>query len=111
MIATYCCGICTALYWGCTFGSLAFFSIWIWTPFMRFLNIVLNPFKQFFYIILSGKKKFLPLVIFYFFILIHYSLVCVAPAVQVASLIFSRIHVTNSTSDAPEPIEFLTIKH
>jgi len=82
-LLTYCCGMCIALSWGCTFGEIAFANIWFFTPFMRLLTIVLHPLKKIFSIMLS---TFL------------------APCIETYGLIFSRIHVTNSTGEPPKPL-------
>jgi hypothetical protein len=82
-IATYLCGICIALEWGCTFGAVAFSAVWIFTPFMRLLSIILSPIRKLIAIYLSSF---------------------VAPCVETAGLIFSRIHVVNSTGAPPKPL-------
>ena len=54
-LLTYCCGICHALAWGCTFADVAFAAIWIITPSMRLLSIILHPTKKIMSILLSSK--------------------------------------------------------
>ena len=85
-LCTYMCGICIALHWGCTFGSVAFSSVWCVTPLMRLLSILLHPIRKLISIYLSTFM---------------------APCVETCGLIFSRIHVVNSNGPAPEPLHKL----
>ena len=80
---SFCCGICIALMWGCTFGEVAFGIIWFITPMLRLLHIVLHPTKKILNIILST---------------------CVGPFYETAGLLFSRIHVTQSQGPPPKPL-------
>jgi len=82
-LLTYCCGICIALGWGCTFAEVAFGTIWFYTPYMRLLSIVLHPVKKIYSIMLS---TFL------------------APFMETIGLMFSRIHVVNSQGEPPRPL-------
>ena len=82
-LMTYCCGICIALQWGCTFGQIAFMAVWIYTPFMRLLSITLTPIRKLISIYLSTF---------------------VAPCMETAGLFFSRILVVNSTGQPPKPL-------
>merc|ERR1719350_103189 len=81
-LMTYCCGICIALHWGCTFGQVAFSAIWMYTPMMRLLSIMLHPIRKIMAIVLGT---------------------CCAPFAETMGLLFSRIHVTNSTGEPPKP--------
>ena len=85
-LMTYCCGICMALHWGCTFGAVAFEAIWIFTPMMRLLSILLHPIRKIMAIVLGT---------------------CCAPMIETAGLLFSRIHVVNSTGEPPKPLGHL----
>ena len=82
-LCTYLCGICIALEWGCTFGAVAFSAIWCWTPYMRLMSIALAPTRKIFSIYLSTF---------------------VAPCMETAGLLFSRIHVVNSNGAPPKPL-------
>ena len=54
-LLTLICGLCVSLYWGCFFGYVAFCSIWIWTPFLRMVSIILHPTKKILGICLGSK--------------------------------------------------------
>jgi hypothetical protein len=83
-ICSFFCGIFIALYWGCTFGCLAFKIIWCVTPLMRLLHIILHP-----------TKKILAIILMTF----------VGPCVETAGLLFSRIHVVNSQGPPPKSLD------
>lgn len=53
-ILTYLCGLCVALGWGCSFACVAFGAVWIWTPILRFLSIILHPTKKILAILLGS---------------------------------------------------------
>jgi hypothetical protein len=82
-LCTYFCGICIALEWGCTFGAVAFYAVWCFTPLMRLLSILLHPVRKLISIYLGTF---------------------IAPCFETYGLIFSRIHVVNSTGPAPRPM-------
>ena len=92
--------------WGCAFAQVAFGSIWCFTPYMRLLSIVLHPFKKFMAIVLGGKKDFVGSINWNKTIYKIWFLVCMAPCMETIGLILSRIHVTQSQSDPPKPIEY-----
>ena len=111
-LLTFLCGICIALYWGCTFACLAFEAIWLWTPSIRALHIALHPIKKIYSITLGGEnhcfsyarnnnnsEKLNPLL----FLLLAF----LAPLMETLGLFFSRIHVTNSTGEPPKPLDGL----
>ena len=54
-ILTYCCAMCYALQWGCCFADITFMAIWIYTPSMRLLSIILHPTKKLLSIVLNSK--------------------------------------------------------
>ncbi len=88
-ILTYLCGICIALYWGCTFACLAFEAIWCCTPSIRALHICLHPIKKIYAITLGAF---------------------LAPMMETLGLLFSRIHVTNSTGEPPKPLDVIGVE-
>ncbi|CAF1059044.1 unnamed protein product [Brachionus calyciflorus] len=85
-ILTILTGIFVALGWGCTFACVSYGVIWCIAPCMRLLHVCLNPTKKILSIILSSF--------------------C-GPIMSVQALIFSRIHVTNSTGEPPKPIDYM----
>jgi hypothetical protein len=52
---TYCCGICYGLFWGWIFACIAIKVIWIITPGMRALHIILHPIRKLISILLGSK--------------------------------------------------------
>ena len=82
-LMTCLCGMCIALYWGCAFAEIAFYVIWIVTPGLRAMHIMLHPVKKIMQIMLSTF---------------------VGPWAETVGLLFSRIHVTNSQGPPPKPL-------
>lgn len=50
-------GIFLALGWGCTFAMITFHEVWIITPFIRAVNIILTNIRKLFSIALNSKLK------------------------------------------------------
>ncbi|XP_064606147.1 caveolin-1-like [Liolophura sinensis] len=52
-IATFCCGLCIAMNWGCIFAETAFYHIWYITPYLKWLEINCEPMRKLFRMCLS----------------------------------------------------------
>ncbi|CAC5413035.1 CAV3 [Mytilus coruscus] len=73
-LLTLLCGLCIALYWGCTFACLTFEHVWCWTPYMRCFSIFAGACQKFIGILMNC---------------------CVAPICETCGLFFSQITVHN----------------
>ena len=73
-LLTLLCGLCIALYWGCTFACLTFEHVWCWTPYMRCFSIFAGACQKFLGIIMNC---------------------CCAPFCETCGLFFSKITVHN----------------
>jgi hypothetical protein len=82
-LVTFFAGLPLALAWGCAFAMISFFMVWLFTPFIRALNICMANVRKLMSICLGGIY---------------------APLFEVVGLVFSRINVTNSTGPAPKPL-------
>ncbi|VDI48110.1 caveolin 3, partial [Mytilus galloprovincialis] len=69
-LLTLLCGLCIALYWGCTFACLTFEHVWCWTPYMRCFSIFAGACQKFLGIIMNC---------------------CCAPFCETCGLFFSKI--------------------